>query len=49
MRAVIRPGRARGEMAAPPSKSMAHRLLICAALRRVATASPSDTASSASE
>ena len=34
MRAVIRPGRARGEMAAPPSKSMAHRLLICAALAK---------------
>ena len=34
MRAVIRPGRARGEMAAPPSKSMAHRLLLCAGLAR---------------
>ena len=34
MRALIRPGVARGELAAPPSKSMAHRLLICAALAR---------------
>ena len=32
MRAVIQPGTARGTVAAPPSKSMAHRLLICAAL-----------------
>ena len=32
MKAVIRPGAARGTVAAPPSKSMAHRLLICAAL-----------------
>ena len=32
MRAVIHPGSARGTVAAPPSKSMAHRLLICAAL-----------------
>ena len=32
MRAVIQPGSARGTVAAPPSKSMAHRLLICAAL-----------------
>ena len=32
MRAIIRPGAARGPVAAPPSKSMAHRLLICAAL-----------------
>ena len=32
MRAIIRPGAARGTVAAPPSKSMAHRLLICAAL-----------------
>ena len=32
MRAVIRPGTARGTVVAPPSKSMAHRLLICAAL-----------------
>ena len=32
MRAVIAPGAARGTVAAPPSKSMAHRLLICAGL-----------------
>ena len=32
MRAVIQPGTARGTVSAPPSKSMAHRLLICAAL-----------------
>ena len=32
MRAVIRPGTARGTVAAPPSKSMAHRMLICAGL-----------------
>ena len=32
MRANIRPGIARGAVAAPPSKSMAHRLLICAGL-----------------
>lgn len=32
MKALIRPGTARGVMAAPPSKSMAHRLLICAGL-----------------
>ena len=32
MRAVIQPGVARGTVAAPPSKSMAHRLLICAGL-----------------
>ena len=32
MRAVIHPGMARGTVAAPPSKSMAHRLLICAGL-----------------
>ena len=32
MKAIIRPGSARGIVAAPPSKSMAHRLLICAAL-----------------
>ena len=32
MRAVIHPGVARGEVQAPPSKSMAHRLLICAGL-----------------
>ena len=32
MNVVIQPGTARGSVAAPPSKSMAHRLLICAAL-----------------
>ena len=32
MRAIIRPGTACGTVAAPPSKSMAHRLLICAGL-----------------
>lgn len=32
MRVAIRPSKARGEVKAPPSKSMAHRLLICAAL-----------------
>ena len=32
MKAVIRPGTARGTVAAPPSKSVAHRLLICAGL-----------------
>ena len=32
MKAFIQPGTARGTVAAPPSKSMAHRLLICAAL-----------------
>lgn len=32
MKALIQPGTARGTVAAPPSKSMAHRLLICAAL-----------------
>ena len=32
MKVIIRPGAARGTVAAPPSKSMAHRLLICAAL-----------------
>ena len=32
MKAIIHPGTARGTVAAPPSKSMAHRLLICAAL-----------------
>ena len=32
MRAIIQPGTARGSVAAPPSKSMAHRLLICAGL-----------------
>ena len=32
MKVIIRPGEARGTVAAPPSKSMAHRLLICAGL-----------------
>ena len=32
MKALILPGTAQGTVAAPPSKSMAHRLLICAAL-----------------
>ena len=32
MKVVIRPSRAAGCVAAPPSKSMAHRLLICAGL-----------------
>lgn len=32
MRVVITPGKAAGTVAAPPSKSMAHRLLICAAM-----------------
>ena len=32
MKAIIRPGTARGSVNAPPSKSMAHRLLICAGL-----------------
>ncbi len=32
MRAVIMPGELRGTVSAPPSKSMAHRMLICAAL-----------------
>ena len=32
MQVTIVPGRAQGNIAAPPSKSMAHRLLICAAL-----------------
>ena len=32
MQVVIRPSRASGSVAAPPSKSMAHRLLICAGL-----------------
>lgn len=34
MNITIQPGRAVGTVAAPPSKSMAHRLLICAALAR---------------
>ncbi len=32
MRVVIKPSKAKGRISAPPSKSMAHRLLICAAL-----------------
>ena len=32
MRAIIDPGVAQGTVMAPPSKSMAHRLLICAGL-----------------
>ncbi len=32
MRMEIKPSRARGSIKAPPSKSMAHRLLICAAM-----------------
>jgi len=32
MHVIIKPGRASGRVAAPPSKSMAHRLLICAGL-----------------
>ena len=32
MRAEIKPGALRGVISAPPSKSMAHRMLICAAL-----------------
>ncbi len=32
MRVHIKPGTARGVISAPPSKSMAHRILICAAL-----------------
>lgn len=32
MRVTIHPSRARGSVAAPPSKSMAHRLLVCAGL-----------------
>jgi len=34
MTVTIRPGVARGTVAAPPSKSMAHRLLICAGLSK---------------
>ena len=34
MKVMIQPGTARGTVAAPPSKSMAHRLLICAALAK---------------
>ena len=32
MNVIIQPGRAKGAICAPPSKSMAHRLLICAGL-----------------
>ncbi|MBQ8720518.1 MAG: 3-phosphoshikimate 1-carboxyvinyltransferase [Clostridia bacterium] len=32
MRVIITPGKAAGQITAPPSKSMAHRLLICAAM-----------------
>jgi len=32
MRVTIEPGKAKGSVQAPPSKSMAHRLLICAAM-----------------
>ena len=34
MRVTIKKGTAHGTVAAPPSKSMAHRLLICAGLCR---------------
>ena len=34
MKVSIHPGKAAGSVAAPPSKSMAHRLLICAGLSR---------------
>ena len=34
MNVTIRPGKAVGRVSAPPSKSMAHRLLICAGLSR---------------
>ncbi len=32
MTAILHPSKARGELTAPPSKSMAHRLLLCAGL-----------------
>ena len=32
MKAIIKPGAARGAVSAPPSKSMGHRMLICAGL-----------------
>ncbi|MCF0120347.1 MAG: 3-phosphoshikimate 1-carboxyvinyltransferase, partial [Oscillospiraceae bacterium] len=32
MRVTVRPGLPRGEIFAPPSKSYAHRMLLCAAL-----------------
>ena len=45
MIAAVRPGTARGTVAAPPSKSMAHRLLLCAGLAagesRIAGVAPS--------
>ncbi|MBR5119779.1 MAG: 3-phosphoshikimate 1-carboxyvinyltransferase, partial [Clostridia bacterium] len=34
MNVRIYPSRAKGSVSAPPSKSMAHRLLICAALAK---------------
>ena len=34
MQVTLLPGRARGTVVAPPSKSMAHRLLVCAALSK---------------
>ena len=34
MNVTIQPGTAAGKVAAPPSKSMAHRLLICAGLAK---------------
>ena len=34
MRVTLQPGTLRGTVAAPPSKSMAHRMLICAALAK---------------
>lgn len=34
MKAIIRPSKAEGRVAAPPSKSMAHRMLICAGLAK---------------
>lgn len=34
MKAVIKPSKARGTVEAPPSKSMAHRMLICAGLAK---------------
>ena len=34
MTVTIKPGKARGRIKAPPSKSMAHRLLICAAMAK---------------
>ena len=37
MTVTIQPGRAVGTVAAPPSKSMAHRLLICSGLAKGAS------------